>query len=322
MTTKTSTANEKMNRDYPQAWYEGKIQARIRQLAHYTCEICGMHFDPITNIALDARTEDDQPIYGHVHHLDHCPPNCEDANLIFLCQTCHIRLHGLDWKPGDIMPLSWGNEPPNWVLTRHLPYQFNSAVRSLHESARYLADKQERAHFISQLIDQQGWISGHYDPLSEMRGFLKLVLNDYEALLDERTRAAQQPILAQAQRWAAEQHVVPYAEAMSLSGLCQQDFDTAVERGYIPRAVCPYDDPSLPAYFDPGKLILPSETIKAMWATMRLTRQQAAETLGLSVSFFERKRRQAGIKPFPMNRYDSRQNEPLYRKSDVEKLRT
>src|SRR5215813_10498232 len=109
--------------DYPPEWYDGTIQARIREQAHYTCEICGMQFNPVTNAALDAKTDDGQPIYGHVHHLDHCPPNCADANLIFLCQNCHIRLHGWGWKPGDEMPLSWGNEAPLWVLKRGLPYQ-------------------------------------------------------------------------------------------------------------------------------------------------------------------------------------------------------
>jgi hypothetical protein len=307
--------------DYPPEWYTGTIQARIRARANYTCEICGMPFDPLTNTAVDTRTGDGQPIFGHVHHLDHCPPNCDDANLIYLCQICHIRLHGLGWKPGDELPISWDNEPPHWILKRGLPYQLNPAVRSLHESARYLTDRQERARFLIRLIEQEGWIRGDYDGLSEMRGFLNVVMAEYESLLAERTQAAQIPILAQAAQWAAERGFVPYDEAVARSGLPAFDFDAAVAEGLIEWESCPFDDPAIPAYFDAGKIGLSEESKHQLWSGMRLTREQAAGVLGLSIPIFERLRRQAAIKPLPTLRTAGERPEPIYRRMDVEKLR-
>lgn len=29
-----------------------------------------------------------------VHHIDGCPENCSEDNLIVLCQGCHLRLQG------------------------------------------------------------------------------------------------------------------------------------------------------------------------------------------------------------------------------------
>jgi 5-methylcytosine-specific restriction endonuclease McrA len=306
--------------DYPPEWYSGDIQARIRELAHYTCEICGQVFDPVTN-KMWAASDDDSPIFGHVHHLDHCPPNCADSNLIFLCQNCHIRLHGLGWKPGDEMPISWNNEAPPWVLRRNLAYQLNPAVSSLHEAARYLTDKQECARFIIQIIEQQGWIKGFYDAQAEMRGFLKTVLQEYDLILDERTRQAQGPIRAQAQAWAETQGLIAYPEAVGCSGLSEADFATAMEQGLIAAETCPYVDSAVPAYFHPDRVVLSPETIQAMWAKMRLTRQQAADCLGVSVSIFERLRRKAGFKPVESVRGSDGRYEPLYRRRDVEALR-
>jgi hypothetical protein len=306
--------------DYPPEWDNGDIQARISQHANYTCEICGLRFDPVTNKAL-AEVGGGTPIYGHVHHLDHYPPNCEDANLIFLCQNCHIRLHGLGWKPGDEMPISWNNEPPPWVLRRNLPYRLNPAVRSLHEAARYLTDKQECARFIVQVIEQQGWIKGIYDPQAEMCAFLKTILAEYDLILEERTRQAQQPILAQAQAWADSRGLIAYPEAVARSGLLEHDFDLAVKSQYIQPEVCPYTDDAIPPYFDPDRVVLPPETIQVLWTKMRLTRQQAADLLGVSVPIFERLRRKAGFKPAGSFRNEAGRYEPLYRRRDVEALR-
>ena len=307
--------------DYPPEWHCGIIQARIRERANNVCEICGMQFDPFTNKALSRATEDSTPIFGHVHHLDHHPANCDDENLIFLCQTCHIRLHGLGWKPGDELPFSWGNEPPPWILQRNLPYRFNPLVLSLHESARYLTDKQTRAHFILQIIEQQGWITGMYNPLAEMRAFLKTVLSEYEVILNERAGEANRPLIKAAHVWAEERGFVPYTQALALSGLSALDFEMALQYEFIQPEACPYDDPAIPAYFDPKQIILSAETKQSLWTQIRLTRQQAADALGVSVSIFERMRRKAGIKPVGTTPSESGRYEPLYRKRDVESLR-
>lgn len=308
--------------DYPPEWHTGTIQARIRAQAGHTCEICGLHFDPLTNMAVDQRSEEGYPVFGHVHHLDHYPPNCDDSNLIFLCQVCHIRLHGLGWKPGDELPVSWGNEPPPWILRRNLPYQLNPAVHSLHDSVRFLAEKQERAHFLISLLEREGWVSGTYDRLSEMRGFLNFVLTEYEALLAERTQVARQPVLEQAQAWARENGFLPYAEAIRHSGLVAFDFDAAVEQGILQPEPCPFADAALPLYFDSRKIVLDPAVIQTLWSTMRLTPEQAAGVLGISTRLFAHLCRQAALKPLPAQRTLGRRPEPLYRRTDVEKLRS
>jgi hypothetical protein len=105
------------------------------------------------------------------------------------------------------------------------------------------------------------------------------------------------------------------------SGLSESDFQAALDRGLIAAATCPYDDPAVPLYFDPAKIVLPPETIQAMWATMRLTRQQAADCLRVSVPIFERMRRRAGFKPVESVRGEDGRFEPVYRRRDVEALR-
>lgn len=105
---------------YPANWAE--IRARIQLRACNRCEFCG-----VRNWALGGRTSDGtfhpahavgddglrlqwptpgQPgwcgktgpehflriirIVCTVAHLDHVPENCDDANLKFLCQRCHL----------------------------------------------------------------------------------------------------------------------------------------------------------------------------------------------------------------------------------------
>lgn len=296
--------------DYPPQWHDGTIQARIRESANYTCEICGLCFDPVTNKALDG-----QPLSGHVHHLDHYPPNCADDNLIFLCQNCHIRLHGQGWKPGDEMPVSWGNEPPPWLLRRGLPYKPNPVVTSLQESAKYATRREDRARFLIGLIESQGWISGMLDPLAEMRGILKAVLAEYESLLAERIRAQQAPVLRQAEAWAGENGLVTYAEALKLSGLTRIEFDAAIQQGLVAPQPCPFAGDFIPAYFDPDAVQLDVAGRGKLTASMTLTREQAAEYLGVPVAVFERRRREAGIRHLPGR------GERCYRKVDVDKLR-
>lgn len=66
---------------YPKDWKH--ISARIRfERAQNKCEKCGCeNYQP-------------HPITGSkviltVAHLDHTPENCEDSNLMAMCQKCH-----------------------------------------------------------------------------------------------------------------------------------------------------------------------------------------------------------------------------------------
>jgi hypothetical protein len=310
-----------MNADYPPEWHTGAIQARIRALAHYTCEICGRQFDPDTNQALAARDSSGKPLVGHVHHLDHHPPNCTDDNLIFLCQPCHIRLHGQGWKPGAEMPLAWGNEPPPWVLRRQLPYRPNPMVASLQESARYATSKIDRAQFLIGLIESQGWIQGVLDPPAEMRALLQTTLAEYAHLLDQRAQAAAVPLLHQAAQWATENGLIDEQAAQAQAGLDVYEWQTALEQGLIAPSSCPITEPFIPAYYDLTRLQLDTDTIQHLRATTLLTRAQAAAVLGVPVAVFERRRRDAGIRHMRSVHQASGQHERLYRKIDVLKLR-
>lgn len=306
---------------YPPEWHDGTIQARVRELAGYACEICGLRFDPASNTALDGLDADGRPIAGHVHHLDHNPANNADSNLIYLCRDCHIRLHGQGWLPGGEMPVSWGNEPPPWVLRRGLAYRPNPVVASLQESARYATRRQDRAQFLAGLIEGQGWISGAVDPLAEMRALLKAVLAEYEILLDQRERAAQAPLLAAAAQWAADHRYVTAAEAQAICGLSATEFDVALAAGLITPEPPPHDAPLIPPYFDPARLTLDDAARQAITAKVLLTREQALDYLGVPVGVFERRRREAGIRHVQSRRDASGDWERLYRKVDVDKLR-
>jgi hypothetical protein len=306
---------------YPPEWIDGTIQARIRALANYTCEICGLGFIPVTNTALGALTEDGRPIFGHVHHLDHCPPNCADDNLIFLCQRCHIQLHGLGWKPGDELPLSWGNEPPPWLLRRKLPYRLNPVVATLDEAGRYAIRREDRTRLLIDLIEGQGWLPGVDEPLLEMRRFLTSVAERYRELLEERAQAAIQHTRAEADAWAAAHGFIAYEQAVKYSGLSDVEFQAALGRGLFTAEFCPYTHPSILDYFDPAKLRLDADTLAALRAKILVSRAQAADLLGVSVSIFERKRRQLGLRHAGSHQDDRGQREPLYRLNDVLKLR-
>jgi len=106
---------------YPSDWAE--IRARIQQRAKNCCEFCG-----VRNWALGARDSDGNFHPAHptgeeslklvfpkpgerwwcgkggpqhflriirivctVAHLDHVPENCDESNLKFLCQRCHLH---------------------------------------------------------------------------------------------------------------------------------------------------------------------------------------------------------------------------------------
>jgi 5-methylcytosine-specific restriction endonuclease McrA len=318
---KQNEVKQYMTNNYPPEWQTGEIQARIRERAGYACEICGLQFDPVTNIALNAVDEDGRALVGHVHHLDHNPPNCADDNLIFLCQTCHIRLHGQGWKPGDEMPVGWGNEPPPWVLRRGLPYKPNPIVASLQDSARYATRTADRAQFLVGLIESQGWITGAVDPLAEMRALLKAALVEYESLLDQRARAVEAPVLAAATDWSAQHGFVPYEQAVTTSGLTELEFKLALEQGLIAPEPCPFEQPFVPRYFDSARLQLDAAVRQALDSAMFLTREQAAAYLGIPAAVFDRRRRKAGIHHARGQQNAGGEWERLYRKVDIEKLR-
>lgn len=308
-------------REYPPEWHSGEIQARIRDLAGYTCEICGLVFEPGSNFAASARDASGRPIVGHVHHLDHDPSNCADENLIFLCQPCHIRLHGQGWKPGDEMPMAWGNEAPPWVLRRGLPYKPNPIVASLQDSAHYATGKEDRAQFLVGLIENQGWITGAVDPLAEMRSLLNAVLTEYDLLLEQREAAAQEPLLAEAAQWASDKGFVGYEEAITCSGLDRYEFAVAVRQGLIAPEACPIEGDFLSPYYDPAKVHLDAPVRQELLKTIFLTRSEAADCLGVPVAVFERRRREAGIRHASSATQPDGRQDRVYRKIDVEKLR-
>jgi hypothetical protein len=111
--------------EYPNLWQRGLIQARIRALANHRCEHCGMVFVPGTNLAVSAKCRNGRPMVGTVHHIDGNKSNCTRRNLVFLCQSCHYTLHLYGWIPGEVLPLSWMNQPPTWITKRKLEYTQN-----------------------------------------------------------------------------------------------------------------------------------------------------------------------------------------------------
>ncbi|MCZ7545740.1 MAG: HNH endonuclease [Anaerolineae bacterium] len=91
---------------YPSAWPQ--IAARVKAAAGWRCAHCGHAHDPATRHTLT------------VHHLDGDPGNCADANLVALCQRCHLHVQAL-WRPGDPLPAAWDG-PPAWLTRRGLPF--------------------------------------------------------------------------------------------------------------------------------------------------------------------------------------------------------
>lgn len=107
---------------YPAEWSVGQIQAEVRALAGHLCEQCGTAFRPGTNVAVAARHVDGRPVLGAVHHIDYDTTNNTYRNLVYLCQNCHAQITGLGWRPGQVIPLAWKNNVPEWVTKRQLPF--------------------------------------------------------------------------------------------------------------------------------------------------------------------------------------------------------
>lgn len=69
----------KHRHEYPDDW--DAIASAIKAGAGWRCEACDTRHGPGISLG--------------VHHLDSTPANCDDGNLIALCQRCHLRAHGL-----------------------------------------------------------------------------------------------------------------------------------------------------------------------------------------------------------------------------------
>ncbi len=65
---------------YPANWPD--IARAVKDAAGWCCEACGAPHGPVPHVLT-------------VDHFDHDPANSDTANLIPLCQRCHLRRHGL-----------------------------------------------------------------------------------------------------------------------------------------------------------------------------------------------------------------------------------
>lgn len=69
---------------YPPDW--DAIARAVKAAAGWRCEACGVPHGPV-------------PCVLTVDHFDHDPSNSDPANLIPLCQVCHLRRQGLYPRP-------------------------------------------------------------------------------------------------------------------------------------------------------------------------------------------------------------------------------
>ncbi len=96
------------NRDrYPADWKA--IVARIRKRSGNRCECTGQCGAQHVGLGADRDTFGNPPVVARcpwgnavhndrgslivltVAHLDHTPEHCDDANLLHMCQGCHLR---------------------------------------------------------------------------------------------------------------------------------------------------------------------------------------------------------------------------------------
>lgn len=78
---------------YPPDWQQ--ISLRIRtERANDRCECdgrCGGHEQACAAINREPHPITASRVILTVAHLDHNPANCADANLLAMCQRCHLR---------------------------------------------------------------------------------------------------------------------------------------------------------------------------------------------------------------------------------------
>ncbi len=97
--------------DYPSNW--GEIAASVKEAAFRRCENCG-HPDSFPGRVLT------------VHHLDGDKSNCEDWNLVAMCQRCHLSVQA-KYRVGQLaLP---GIERPAWMTKRGLGRERSRAGR-------------------------------------------------------------------------------------------------------------------------------------------------------------------------------------------------
>ena len=87
---------------YPENW--DAIATAVKVAAGWCCEHCGHEHDPEHGYCLT------------VHHLDGNKGNCEDSNLVALCQRCHLRIQAI-YKPGQ---MSLPGYTFDWMVRRGL----------------------------------------------------------------------------------------------------------------------------------------------------------------------------------------------------------
>ena len=105
--------------EYPANWRE--IASRVKTAAGWRCEHCGHpHETSVARSECDdgcTHPRDGKQRMLTVHHLNMDPSDCSDANLVALCQACHLRVQSqidphqfrLD---GDL------REEPEWLRRR------------------------------------------------------------------------------------------------------------------------------------------------------------------------------------------------------------
>jgi len=91
----------KKKSEYPEDW--DLIAFRIKEAAGQKCENCGRFSSKADGYVLT------------VHHIDGNKGNCEDENLVALCQRCH-----LSWERVKILGQLWLFEKPDWIKRRGL----------------------------------------------------------------------------------------------------------------------------------------------------------------------------------------------------------
>ena len=101
---------------YPPDWHE--IARVVKDVARWRCERCGHpHETSIARAECDdtcSHTPDGKQRTLTVHHLDMNPANCQQSNLVALCQSCHLSIQSrVDWLQSYMFDL------PGWMTWRH-----------------------------------------------------------------------------------------------------------------------------------------------------------------------------------------------------------
>lgn len=68
---------------YPDDW--DSIASRVKNAVEWHCQACGRA------CRLPGETFDTHKRTLTVAHINHCPEDCRDENLVALCAPCHLR---------------------------------------------------------------------------------------------------------------------------------------------------------------------------------------------------------------------------------------